>query len=241
MVQRQVSAIHGKYLLGELQALEVAFTMDSGTSNKIVSPHVYQRILENVQPKEVRQLKEKVVSQLVSGEELHLTYSWDQLCIKRVLTVAEIKDEVLLGDDILWRDPQGPMDILNSEKVMIFKGEWMPLCTVGELKQQTKVLAVNTIVIPGMAEWIIDGYLEWSEEDERAEQCMLVETDLQFEQRYGCMITPAIVDVVGKTTTTVRVFNPYAEPVTVPGDVVIASMGETSVKRVLINEESPLD
>ena len=36
-------------------------------------------------------------------------------------------------------------------------------------------------------------------------------------------------------------FNPYAEPVTIHGDVVMASMEETSVKRVLINEESPLD
>ena len=39
----------------------------------------------------------------------------------------------------------------------------------------------------------------------------------------------------------VRVFNPYAEPVTVHGDVVMASMKETSVKRVLINAGSPLD
>ena len=36
----------------------------------------------------------------------------------RVLMVAGIEDEILLRDDILRRDPEGPMDILNTEKVM---------------------------------------------------------------------------------------------------------------------------
>ena len=36
-------------------------------------------------------------------------------------------------------------------------------------------------------------------------------------------------------------FNPYAEQVTILGDTVMAHMDETSVKRVLVQEESPLD
>ena len=36
-------------------------------------------------------------------------------------------------------------------------------------------------------------------------------------------------------------FTPYAEQVTIPGDVVMASMDVSSVKRVLVHEESPLD
>ena len=43
----------------------------------------------------------------------------------------------------------------------------------------------------------------------------------------------------GRPQPELRVFNPYAEPVTVPGDVVMANKGETSEKRVLIKEESP--
>ena len=54
------------------------------------------------------------------------------------------------------------MDIVNSEKVMIFKGEQIPLHTVCEPKHKIKVLAVNTMVIPGMTEKIVDGYLDWS-------------------------------------------------------------------------------
>ena len=133
------------------------------------------------------------------------------------------------------------MDILNTEKVMVFKGLRIPLHTVGVQKQKIKVLAVNTWVLHGMTEQIVDGYLDWPEEDEGAEQCMLIESDPGFRQRYGCVVAPAVVDVAGRTTTRVRVFNPYAEPVTIHGDVVMAGMEETWVKRVLMNEESPLE
>ena len=97
------------------------------------------------------------------------------------------------------------------------------------------------LVLPGMTEQIVDGYLDWSKENEGAEQCMLVESDPGFMQRYGCMVAPAVVDVAGSSTARVRVFNPYAEPVTIHGDVVMAGMEETWVRRVLVNEESPLD
>ena len=45
--------------------------------------------------------------------------------------MAKIEDEILLGDDILSRHPEGPMDILNTERVMVLKGLRIPLHTVG--------------------------------------------------------------------------------------------------------------
>ena len=44
-------AVHGNYVLGELQGLEVAFAVDSGASDTTVSPRVYQRIPEDVCPR----------------------------------------------------------------------------------------------------------------------------------------------------------------------------------------------
>ena len=72
---------------------------------------------------------------------------------------------------------------------------------------------MNTLFMAGMMEQIIAGFLDQSEEDEWAEQCMLVESDPGFKHRYGCMAAPSMVDVTGQTTTKVRVFNPYTEPV----------------------------
>ena len=66
------------------------------------------------------------------------------------------------------------MDILNTEKVMVFKGIQEPLHTVGEQKWKIKVLAVNTLVIPEMTGQIIDCYLDQSEDNEWAEQCIAV-------------------------------------------------------------------
>ena len=40
----EVMAVHENYTLGGLQGLVVTITMDSGASNTIVSPRVYQRI-----------------------------------------------------------------------------------------------------------------------------------------------------------------------------------------------------
>ena len=53
--------------------------------------------------------------------------------------VAEIEDEILLGDDILRRDQEGPMDILNTERLMVFRGVQISLHTVSEPKWQIKV------------------------------------------------------------------------------------------------------
>ena len=81
-----------------------------------------------------------------------------------------------------------------------------------------------------MTECIADGYLEWSEEVKWAEQCMLVETDLWFKQMWQ-----------GRPQPEIKFSIHFAEPVIAPGNLVMASMGETSVRIALINEESPLD
>ena len=53
----------------------------------------------------------------------------------REARVAEIKDEILLGDDIIRRDPEGPMDIINSREVLIFKGHEI-LCLLWDVPRE---------------------------------------------------------------------------------------------------------
>ena len=38
--------------------------------------------------------------------------------LTHMIAVAEIEDEFLFVDDLLWCDEEGPMDILNSEHVL---------------------------------------------------------------------------------------------------------------------------
>ena len=60
---------------------------------------------------------------------------------------------------------------------------------------------------------------------------MVVESDPGFKHRYGCTVAPAMVDVAGQTTTKVRVFTTYTEPVSIHVGVVMASM----------DDDNPLD
>ena len=63
----------------------------------------------------------------VSGEPIKM---WGQapfdlhlgpVSLQRVM--AEVEDEILLRDDILRRDPEGPRYILNTEKVMVLQSK----------------------------------------------------------------------------------------------------------------------
>ena len=57
------------------------------------------------------------------------------------------------------------------------------------------------------------------------------------------MLDLAVMDMVGEATTLVWVFNPFAEPIAMIGDVLMVSMNNmlvTRVTRVLINGENPL-
>ena len=145
--RREVSDVNGSYVLGELQGLEVTYTVDNGASDTIVNHQVYKRIPEDIWPK-LFQAGQWVKG--AGGEPIKI-WGWAPFDIQLVpcqlctltsvlaLMVAEIEDQILLGDDILRRDPEGPMDILNTEKVMVFKGLQIPLYTVGKQKWKIKV------------------------------------------------------------------------------------------------------
>ena len=129
--------------------------MDSGASDSTVNPQVCKTIPKDVWPK---LFQEGWMIKGAGGEPIKI---WGQatfdvqlwpVSMWRVLMVAEIEAEIILGDDILRRDPEGPMDILNTEKVMVFKGLWIALHTIREQRWQIRVLAVNTLVISGMTE-----------------------------------------------------------------------------------------
>ena len=115
-MRRELPDVNGSYVFGELQGLEVTYTVDNGVSDTIVNPQVYKRIPEDVHPK-LFQAGWWVKG--AGGEPIKI-WGWapfdlqlGPVSLQRVLMVAEIEDQILLGDDILRRDPEGPMDILN--------------------------------------------------------------------------------------------------------------------------------
>ena len=109
--RREVPDVNGSYVLGELQGLEVTHIVDNDASDTTVNPQVYKRIPEDVWPKLFQ------AGQWVKGAEGEPIKIWGQapfdlqlgqVSLWRVLTVAEIEDQILLSNDILRRDPEGP-------------------------------------------------------------------------------------------------------------------------------------
>ena len=84
---------------------------------------------------------------------------WESINRKAVI-VADIEDDVLLGADILLQDNSGPADLMFSENTMILKGGCIPLITVGSRPQLRRATAAENYLIPGMAEAIVDVFVE---------------------------------------------------------------------------------
>ena len=155
--------------------------------------------------------------------------------LRRELGVADIKDDVLLGDNILRRDPEGPMNIMNSQNIVTFRGQEIPLEPVGLPMRALRLTTIDDEVIPGMSEKIIDAFVHRPEGyySEQAEEDLLVEGDPSFQEKYGCLVTPVVVRTVGKVTTQMRIFNPFAEPVLLGGEEALGSLTPVKIEHVL--------
>ena len=160
--------------------------------------------------------------------------------VKKWLAIGQIRDDVLLGDDILREDVFGPADIMYSEGVLRFRGKRIPIRTVDSHQGGSlKVASIDTEVVPGMTEKIVDGFLERPSTQAREgdEQCMLIEVDPGFSERYKVLLAPVIVDCAGKVSVAVRVCNLFQDMVVIPRNVVMGSLEPVEVAGVLTEHE----
>ena len=154
--RRRLPHANGIYICGKLQGLGVTYTVDGGATDTLVAARVYKQIPESVRPK-----LQPGTAGSASGPgtgngsfriwgttmfELQL----GPVKLQRELGVADIKDDVLLGDNILLRDPEGPMDIMNSQNIVTFRGQEIPLEPVGLPKRALRLTTIDDEVIPGV-------------------------------------------------------------------------------------------
>ena len=137
--------INGSYILGQIQDLDCIYTVDSGAGESIVSIDVYNRIPESRRP----ELTEcNVEAEGASGEAIRIygkgsfKLNLGPVEIERDLLVGSISDEVIFGDNLLRLDKDGPMDLLYSENVLLFKDKRIPLYTVGGDESQAIKLII---------------------------------------------------------------------------------------------------
>ena len=156
-----------------------------------------------------------------------------------LVVVADISDQVLLGDNLLREDPAlGPGDIMYSEKVLRLGGKHIPLCMVSTPERALRVVSIDNEIIPAMSEKLVDGFLQRPETDIQGERSMLVETNVTFQNRFGCLLTPVVVNTEGKVSTCIRIFNPFLQPALIPGGVTMGELEPVEVLKVVKDKEN---
>ena len=243
--ERKLPKFCGVYINGLLNGLEVTYTVDGAATDTLIASWIYEQLPEDVRPKLQPETGSMTSGagggpiQILGKAKFELQLGPEKLI--REVRVAEIKDEILLGDDIIRRDPEGPMDIINSQKVIKFKGREIPMVTVGLPKRALRVSTIDEEVIPGMTEKIVDVFIKRPDEtyDVDIEESMLVEADEEFIAVNRCIVAPVVIRAIGRVTAQVRLFNPFAEPALLKGEQVLGELVPVEVERILKEEEHP--
>ena len=66
---------------------------------------------------------------------------------------------------------------------------------------------------------------------------MVVEPNMGFCKRYGCLVTPLLVDIRDKVTICVHLLNPFPDPIRIPAEVVMGHLEPGTVKKVVREQE----
>ena len=128
------------------------------------------------------------------------------------VAVAEIEDNCLLSFDVLY-ESNPKMDILHSEGIIKFGEHTIPIHSIMTSSRAMRVSTVNSELIPGMTEKVINVFVHRPKGYVASEKNMLIECDPQFSEKYGCMVPYVMVNTKGKVAVPVRVFNLDCLPV----------------------------
>ena len=79
--------------------------------------------------------------------------------------MADIVDEVLLGEDLLLCDSPGPTNIIQSKEKMTFREATVPL-NIARLLIVRHMTTAESVEVPPMEEVIVDAYLDRHENHE---------------------------------------------------------------------------
>ena len=239
----QLPVYRGIYIDGFVQGVDATLTVDTGACNTIVSLSLFEKISVDHRP----QLLEVCPTGGTGGETLKsygkavMEIRMGSLCFDHMCVVADIVDEVLLGEDLLLCDASGPMDIIQSEEKMMFKGVSIPLKMV--LPSVVRwVTVAEDVMVPSMDKVIADAYVDRDEnQNEEEEGRLLVEMHPNLSEGYGCILASTIVDASSSATVPIRIFNPQSYLVVVKQDFVVGQVEPVDVVHTVSKCENPND
>ena len=176
------------YISGSVNGVKVDFVVDIGAERTVFSKKIFDRINKKEQPPLVKRGK-----LIHAGGQAMTVYGrgkmnimLDQVNINHEVVIAEIKDEVLLGMDILKGKDGNPADIILSQGKIILNGQEIK-CQHFPQTCLRKVTAAEDYLIQGHTEQIIDAFVQRSESDVGLlHSTFIVESSIKFRKISLC-------------------------------------------------------
>lgn len=124
-ISRSQPRSDGVYIDGMMEGVETLITVDTGASRTLISKHLFDQIPQHRRP-EVQRDQARRTIRTADGNTMRdhgtatVELSLAGLTVTGPFIIADISDDVLLGGDLLQKDPSGPADLLLSQGVMEF-------------------------------------------------------------------------------------------------------------------------
>ena len=248
-VRRGVPRVSGIYVKGQVEGVDLVYTVDTGASATLISTRILKEIPKTQQPPLDTTPTSHFVGptgdtiKVLGKVTLHMNIGGAEI-IKKV-TVANIHDDCLLGADILLGLEQGPFDFHLSENRLQWNGISIP-CIQVKNSFSCKVLCASDCVIPGYSEKLVDTVVlstDPSIEDgtEVILHEVLIEPENTFHDKYRLLMASCLVRLREDRCSKVRVMNPFPREVEIKDGAIMGEAIPFDQVIPFLDEESPAD
>ena len=221
-IRRGLPKATGVYVKGEVHGIDVIFTIDTGASVSLLSKNIYDAMPDDLKPElDPRNppLANANGQTIPSFGQALFDVQFGALSMEMKFIVADITDDVLIGDDILLGDKYGKADLLLSQNMIILRDVEIKVETGGYPSCARRVQLADNCTVPPMTEVILEVYVERKEVERDNE--FLIEPNEDFTGKYSVLLAPSINNIKNQVTQQVRVMNPFPTSAYLPQDSVI--------------------
>ena len=211
-VRRQSPRVKGILIAGAIEGKEIYFTVDTGASRTVLSEEVWKQLPVEVQQKVMKPEKRQLIgpngTPIKALGRVLLNLQLGPVNLEKCVTVAEIRDDCLLGADILLGLEEGPFDLLLSEGRLKWNKESIP-CIYSGTQTLRRVVCSKSYTVPGRSEVIVDLKLIGGELER--DENLLIEPISEFQERNQLAVASSVVNLNNPQSLKLRMINPSSE------------------------------
>jgi hypothetical protein len=153
--------------------------------------------------------------------------------VRTKILIADIKDEVLVGIDVLADRYYGPFDVSFNHSCLVVRGEKIPFMFGPSTIHHAR--AAKDYVIPALTEMLI--HVDADAASVMVSRVFLLESEPAFVEKTGIIVAPCVTNI-GEQTLTVRVMNPHKSEQSIKQGQVVCRVECVTVEQTLLNGET---